>query len=190
MSAQTEQRRQAATALRPPDPQSFRGALGRFVTGVSVVAARHADIPHASTANAFSALSLDPPLVLVCLRRGSRLLDVIVRASAFAVNFLHEDQLHLAAHFANPSRPLGDAGFDGIPWTASPLGAPLLAGAVAHLDCSLRSTADGGDHVICIGKVEGLDCQPGRPLVFVDGFFARVGEWVEEASVPEAWPWI
>lgn len=177
-------------ALEAPEPARFRAALGRFVTGVTVLTATVDGVPHGSTANAFSSLSLDPPLALACLQRGSRLLDRIVVAQAFAVNVLRDDQAHLARHFASRGRPEGVRAFAGTGWTASPLGSPLLPGAIAQLDCVLHATADGGDHVICVGRVEGLATHAGAPLLFRDGAFARIGDWLGQAAVPEAWPWI
>lgn len=191
MSGFVVRERASAAELQPPEgPRLLRNILGRFVTGVSVVTASHDGVPHGCTANSFTSLSLEPPLVLVCLRRGSRLLDIIARSGAFAVNVLHEEQLHLAERFADASRAVGEAEFAGVDWQASPLGSPLLGKAIAQIDCELRSVADGGDHVVCIGRIQALASRAGKPLLFSDGSFARVGEWVEGASVPEAWPWI
>lgn len=176
--------------LVPPGDAVFRAALGRFATGVTVVTTAEDEVPHGATANAFTSVSLDPPLILVCLRRGSRTLAAIDRGRAFAVNVLHERQLEVALRFARPKRAVGQDGFHGIRWSWSPHGSPLLSESVAHLDCSLWSAADGGDHVVCIGLVRALRSKPGRQLVFSDGCFARVAACEPVSPVLEAWPWI
>jgi 3-hydroxy-9,10-secoandrosta-1,3,5(10)-triene-9,17-dione monooxygenase reductase component len=170
---------------------TFRTVLGRFATGVTVVTAMLEGMPYGITANAFSSLSLNPPLILVCVNRGSRFLRALARSQAFAVNILSDDQLHLARYFADVSRVHGS--HDGLAYSVSPLGSPVLDGTNAALDCSQFQTHDGGDHVICVGKVEGLSLnERGRPLLFHGGRFGEVGRmWsAPKDDDPLAWPWI
>lgn len=178
--------------LSRPEPHLFRHALSRFATGVVIVTAMLDEAPYGITVNAFTSVSLTPPLILVCVRRGSRLLTALARSTAFAVNVLSEDQAHLAHFFARAGRVSGPSAFAGVDVEASPLGSPLITGAIAHLDCRLYGTRDGGDHVICIGEVSALACTTQvAPLLFADGRFAEVvPAWPgPDAAEPLAWPW-
>lgn len=158
----------SATYL-PPDSQSFRQVLGRFATGVTVLATATEDGVQAMTANAFTALSLDPPLILVCLRRDSRLLDALGESGRFSVSVLACGQEHVARAMAARDRRPEDT--EGVTWFLDRDGLPLLGGAVAHVHCSVDERLLGGDHEIVIGRVQAMDCHEGAPLLFVDGKF-------------------
>lgn len=149
------------------DPKIFRQAMGLFATGVTVLSTEVDGEVHAMTANAFSSVSLDPPLVLVCLNRGAKMERVLQEGSRFAVNFLGADQEALSRHFA------GGFGNDRDPeFTFTPFaGAPRLVDALAAVVCEVRESFDGGDHVIVLGRV--LDIQVCErdvdPLLFWKG---------------------
>jgi flavin reductase (DIM6/NTAB) family NADH-FMN oxidoreductase RutF len=154
-----------------PDAE-FRRILGHLAAGVTVVTATDADgTSRGLTASAVCPLSLDPPLVLVCVSRTSRTHDCIERAGAFAVNILGEDQEAVARQFAEDSL----AGkFEGVAHRSGPTGAPVLERAAAWVDCSVWASYDGGDHTIFVGQVEAGDAEEGAPLVHYRGGFARL----------------
>jgi 3-hydroxy-9,10-secoandrosta-1,3,5(10)-triene-9,17-dione monooxygenase reductase component len=147
--------------------------MGHFATGVTVVSAVTADgTPIGSTANAVSSVSLDPPLVLVCLRRESQTLRVLTEARRFAVNVLEAGQAGIAQRFAHSSTGLGWAG---VPHRSGLLsGAPLIDATVATIEAEVHQIADGGDHRIVVGRVLDL-AHPDEhvaPLLFYRGAYA------------------
>lgn len=136
------------------DPRALRDAFGAFMTGVTVVTAHDADgSPIGFTANSFSSVSLDPPLVSICLANSSRNYDALANASGFAVNVLSEMQKDISNTFA---RPVEDR-FAAVPWRDGPHGAPVFDGSSAWFDCSMFKTVEAGDHLILIGKVEAFE---------------------------------
>ena len=154
-------------------PDELRQALGRFVTGVTIVTCRdETGAPVGLTANSFNALSLDPPLVLWSLRQASSTIDAFTRASHFAVNVLAADQVDLSRRFARPS----SAKFDAGDWSDGQGGAPLLAGCVAVFECRRRSHHAAGDHVLFIGEVERIGGTASTPLVYHGGHYRTLNE--------------
>jgi len=146
----------------------LRQALGRFVTGVTIVTCRDADgNPVGLTANSFNALSLDPPLVLWSLRRASASIEAFSNASHFAINVLSDAQVDLSRRFARPS----SAKFDEGEWTDGHGGAPLLAGCVAVFECRRDSHQVAGDHVLFIGEVQRIAGSSDTPLVYHAGHY-------------------
>jgi flavin reductase (DIM6/NTAB) family NADH-FMN oxidoreductase RutF len=132
---------------------TFRSVLAEFVSGVTVVTAQWQGVAHAMTATAFCSVSLEPPLVLVCVGRSSRFHGAILGAQAWGVSLLSADQGALARHFSHKGRDLLTQ-FDEIPHTPAPhTGAPLLIGARGWLDCETHAVHDGGDHSIVVGRV-------------------------------------
>jgi flavin reductase (DIM6/NTAB) family NADH-FMN oxidoreductase RutF len=141
---------------QPPTTDDFRRTVSWFVTGVAVMTSVDANgQPHAMTANAVSSLSLDPPLVLVCVARDASMAQVVQSGQLFALSFLSADQRSVSDHFANPDRGYGVVEFDGVATSAGVTGAPLLDGAAAWMDCELHDVLPGGDHLIVVGKVVG-----------------------------------
>ncbi|RZQ61298.1 flavin reductase [Amycolatopsis suaedae] len=127
--------------------------MARFATGITVLTAA-GERPHGMTANAFSSVSLDPPLVLCCVSRAARMHASIVAAGSFAVSILAAGQRETARHFADWRRPAGMAQFDAVGWEPGPrTGAPLLDGALAWLECDLEQAHEAGDHSIFVGAV-------------------------------------
>jgi flavin reductase (DIM6/NTAB) family NADH-FMN oxidoreductase RutF len=154
----------------------FRRTLGCFATGVTVITATdEAGQPRGLTANAFSSLSLDPTLVLVCVDHRSDTFPVIGQANAFAVNILGEDQREVSQRFAGK----GEDKFADVPYRAGQTGAPVIEGALAVIECLVHEAHEAGDHTIFIGSVQHVEHAPGKPLLFFRGNYA---------SLPEATP--
>lgn len=150
------------------DPRNLRNAFGTFMTGVTVVTAQDATgTPLGFTANSFSSVSLDPPLVLVCLAKTSSNYDTLIAAKGFAVNVLSEAQIDVSNTFA---RPVEDR-FAKIDWANGPAGSPVIAGVSAWFDCTMHQTVDAGDHVILIGRVEAFDSTPQPGLGYARGAY-------------------
>jgi flavin reductase (DIM6/NTAB) family NADH-FMN oxidoreductase RutF len=150
------------------DPASFRKALGQFATGVTVVTTRDAGRqPLGLTVSAFCSVSLQPPLVLVCVDHGSETNAAMRESGLFAVNVLEETQEDLSRRFAARGR----AKLQGFPFAEGKLGLPLVAGALAHVECRVRSFHDEGDHTVWVGEVRSLSAHPGRPLLYHAGAY-------------------
>jgi flavin reductase (DIM6/NTAB) family NADH-FMN oxidoreductase RutF len=146
-----------------PDPASFRAAMGKLPTGVTVVSAAG---PAGATANAVCSLSIDPMLMLACLDRGSRTLLAAQAANRFGISVLHAGQEEIARSFATKA-PVADK-WEGIGWSERD-GIPAIDGALVWVACDLRDVIAGGDHVIVTGEVRDLVSSDGDPLVFHDG---------------------
>jgi flavin reductase (DIM6/NTAB) family NADH-FMN oxidoreductase RutF len=141
----------------------FKQAAGAFPTGVAVVTAVGGDGTRVGlTVSSFTSVSLDPPLVLVCVDRRSPSLAVVTASGRFGISILGRAQRALALRFAKPAEDK----FEGLPWRVGLLGVPLLDGAVAHVECVLARVLDGGDHDIVLGHVQRAQAFPGEPLVF------------------------
>lgn len=166
------------TSLRAPsDATRLKSVLGRFCTGVTVISALRDGEPVGFTCQSFSALSLDPPYVCFCPGKTSTTWPRIRGVGEFCVNILAADQEDLCLAFAKS----GSDKFAGVRWTTSPNGSPLLAGAMAWIDCSLEREVDGGDHTIAIARVTDLSAdRDAPPLLFYRSTFGRMespGQW-------------
>ena len=161
------------------DPQHLRQAFGTFATGVTVVTVG-GRMPHGMTANSFTAVSLDPPLVLVCVGRDAVMHDALVEAGRFGVSVLASDQEAVARHFADRRRPLGREQFEVVEWEPGPeTGSPLVTGAATHFECTLWRSYDGGDHTIFLGRLLTLErYAEDDALLFQCGRFHAV-DWHE-----------
>ena len=151
-----EQTADTADTTSTADTAELRAVLGSFATGVTVLTAgRHA--PRAMTANSFASVSLDPPLVLVCVARSAAVHETALAEGAFALSVLSAGQRDLARRFADHRRPRGNREFEGVDTVPGRFsGAPLLRGALAWIDCSLTAVHEGGDHSILLGAVADL----------------------------------
>jgi len=150
----------------PMDDRHFRNALGRFVTGVTVITTRTAEGRlEGLTANSFSAVSLDPPLVLWSLRQSSTLMTTFQEAGHFAVNVLGAWQAALSDHFAKRAPDK----FQNVVHAPGLGGCPLLFGALATFECVKDATITSGDHVVFFGRVEHATYREGEPLIFSAG---------------------
>lgn len=148
----------------------FRSALGTFATGITVITTRGEDHLFGMTANAFSSLSLDPPLVLVCVISDTTGAEMIQGNGIFAVNILGSNQEPISRYFASKDRPRGLDAFSEIAHKTAATGSPILEGAAGFLDCRLHATHDAGDHVIFIGEVLALGFDPEvQPILFHAG---------------------
>lgn len=154
------------------DPARFREIMGHYPTGVTVVTALHRDgTPFGLTANSVTSVSLDPPLVLVCVSEKSSSLGAILASGAFAVNVLGAGAATTAVRFAEVDT---ERRFDGVGYTVGDGGSPILDGVVAWLSCTLYRTFEAGDHLILVGRVQSADAAGGDPLLFVRGRYDRV----------------
>ncbi len=155
--------------------KDFRNTVGTFATGVTVVTTKGVEHAYGMTANAFSSVSLDPPLVLVCVIARSEGSQQIERNECFAVNVLHAEQEPLSRYFASRDRPRGRDAFRDVPHLTSATGSPILEGAVGYLDCRLHAKHEAGDHQIFIGEVVDIGGEAGgEPLIFHGGRYRAV----------------
>jgi flavin reductase (DIM6/NTAB) family NADH-FMN oxidoreductase RutF len=153
---------------KPVDPRALRDAFGCFMTGVTVVTTIDANgTPQGFTANSFSSVSLDPPLLLVSLANSSRNLDSFAKGAGFAVNILAEGQKDLSGTFARPS----DDRFANVYWKKGPIGSPVIAGVSAWFDCTLDQSIPAGDHTILIGRIGGFEATPAAGLGYYRGAY-------------------
>lgn len=165
---------QHATARAPieagdpaADSRALRRCLGQFPTGVTVVTARNGERLVGMAVNSFAAVSLAPPLVLWSIRRESSSAQDFLQAGHYAVSVLADDQVELSQLFgsSHPER------FERARWQAGLHGAPLIEGAIAHLECRLEQVHEGGDHLILLGHVERHARFEGAPLLFTQGHY-------------------
>jgi flavin reductase (DIM6/NTAB) family NADH-FMN oxidoreductase RutF len=149
----------------------FRAALGRFASGVTVVTTRDGDgMLHGITVSAFCSVSLDPPLILICVEKITGSHAVIRDSGVFVVNILDRSQQALSEHFAStlPHK------FEGIDYRTGASGIPVLGDALVSLECRVQKTCDGGDHTIYIAGVEGAEIKDGSPLVYFHGNYREI----------------
>ena len=161
------------------DGRRLRDTMGRFATGVAIVTVEHAGRPHGMTVNSLTSVSLDPPLILVCLARRTRTATAIQARGAFVVNILADRQDALSNRFA---RPGGNERFAGIDVRMNAHGLPELP-ALGHLTCRVHDIHDGGDHHIVVAEVLETRIRERRPLIFHRGRYdtltgdGRDAEW-------------
>jgi flavin reductase (DIM6/NTAB) family NADH-FMN oxidoreductase RutF len=169
----------AAQAHASIDPIALRRAFGTFVTGVTVITTRDDDgTPRGMTANSFTSVSLDPPLLLVCVGKSASSFQAFNAADSFAVNFLHEGQVDVSAIFASKSPDK----FQSVTHDRIHTGAPILTDSLTWFDCSMHNRVDAGDHVILIGQVRAFGTSPSAPLGFCRGRYASVKD-----PLPAGW---
>lgn len=144
--------------------RALRDAFGRFATGVTLVTAPSEIGPIGITANSFSSVSLDPPLILWSPARASRRFEAFASAEHFAVHVLRSDQLDLARAFTHHG-----TAFDGTEMTLSEDGVPRLDDVLARFDCVRHAIHDGGDHAIIVGRITEMTAHAGAPLIFSGG---------------------
>lgn len=146
------------------DPRLLRNAFGRFATGVTVVTTGTSEGPVAITANSFSSVSLDPPLVLWSIGRHSRRFGAFANASHYAIHVLAEEQADLCWRFSRSGADFADLD---LSWNEH--GVPLLPQALARFECGVADRFAAGDHMILLGRVLDLETQDGAPLLFAGG---------------------
>lgn len=158
------------------DPMRFRGALGLFATGVTVVTAHHPSVGLIGiTANSFNSVSLNPPLVLFSVANTARSLRAFLEAPGFAVNVLRKDQKGLSGRFARQ----GEDKWSGVPYVPGRFGAPILPDTMAAFDCVHYAQYEGGDHLIIVGRVVAMEHDvQGEPLLYFGGRYRTLSDEV------------
>lgn len=162
------------------DPLTMRRAIGRFATGVAVVTTSAGGTPHGMTVNSLTSVSLDPPLLLVCLTIGARSTDAVSEAGRFAVNILSARQEHLALRFAQR----GEDHFANLDVARGQHSVPIIPDAFAHLECLMHQEIVAGDHLVVIGQVIGVCERDGEPLGFLGGKFSDI---TVRGNAPTQW---
>jgi flavin reductase (DIM6/NTAB) family NADH-FMN oxidoreductase RutF len=149
----------------------FRAALSRFPSGVTVVTTKdRSGRLHGITVSAFCSVSLDPPLILVCVEKITGSHAALQESNSFVVNILSDEQIELSEHFAST---LNDK-FASIEFVGGIDGLPLIDGAAAILECRLHAQHDGGDHTIFVGRVEKVSVNDVRPLAYLRGGYRSI----------------
>ncbi len=152
-------------------PAAFRELLGRFATGVTVITTVSSDgAPVGMTANSVTSVSLDPPLLLICVDHESTMHRDLAQAAGFVINVLASDQEAVSRRFAENH----DDRFSGIGYRPGPHGAPILHGVLAYIECTRDSSIEAGDHTIFVGRVTGGGAESGHPLVFYRGGYGEL----------------
>jgi len=155
----------------------FRKALGCFATGVTVITVDYEGEVHGMTANAFTSVSLDPQLVLVCVDQKARTHAHLHAKQRFGVNVLASDQRAISQYYAKPARTHEHAEEEaGARFDHTTKGTPVLNGALAYLECRLHTAQDAGDHTIFIAEVEDVVVRDGEPLLFFRGNYREIGD--------------
>ena len=154
------------------DPDSFRSVLGRFASGITVVTTRDAEGRDVGmTVSAFCSVSLEPPLVQVCVDHAASLYAALVVSKGYGVNILAAEQEALSRRFATAE---STRRFDGIGYRRGESGVVLLDDALAHLECRIVGSHDAGDHTLFVGEVESASARSARPLLYYRGGYAQL----------------
>ncbi len=157
----------------PIDKNELRRVMGHFATGVTVVTTRGSDgRPYGLTANAVSSVSLIPPLLLICVDKKAESYPSFEQSRIFTVNILSAEQEELSRRFAVS----GGEKFEGVSYRIGANGAPILGGALAHIECTVTAAYEGGDHVIYLGEVQETETREGKPLLFYRGGYRSLGD--------------
>ena len=155
----------------PISPEEFRSTLARFASGVTVVTSRDdAGRFHGITVSAFCSVSLDPPLILVCIEKPTGSHEALMKTGLFAVNFLSDGQSELSEHFASQAADK----LSGIEHRIGANGTPVLSGCIANLECRVMQKIEAGDHTVFIGQVESALQSGGEPLIYFRGAYHRL----------------
>ena len=157
----------------PIDKNELRRVMGHFATGVTVITTLNkAGQLHGLTANAFTSVSLAPPLLLICVDKKAESYPSFEESKVFTVNVLGDEQEALSRRFAVSG---GDK-FQGVAYRLGANGAPILDGAIAHLECKLAAAYDGGDHTIYLGESQEAETRDGKPRLFFRGGYRELGD--------------
>lgn len=155
----------------PVSPEEFRQALGHFASGVTVVTTRDADgEPQGLTVSAFCSVSLNPPMVLVCIDKTANCYKAFADSGVYVVNILSLDQELISRRLASkePNK------FEGVAYRLGIENIPVLDGVLASVECRVVSLYEGGDHTILVGKVENVMVRDGEPLLYFRGGYVRL----------------
>ncbi len=152
------------------DSQLQRKIMGQFATGVTVITLQDGDDTWGMTANAVTSVSLDPPLVLVCVQRDNQTHPRLKQAGSFAMNILAADQQDLSDRYAY----LGPKDCSGLELSRAVTGAPILPGTLGHVDCEVREIFAAGDHDIFLGEIVAGELAEGEPLLYYQGGYRQL----------------
>jgi flavin reductase (DIM6/NTAB) family NADH-FMN oxidoreductase RutF len=156
---------------RVVDKTEFCRTCAKFPTGVTILTVLDREgSPHGMTASSFTSVSLDPPLILVCVDHRAKILEHLRRTEHVGINVLSEHQRELSDRFARRSQDR----FDGVDWCAGETGVPLIPGVLASFECGLIRLVDAGDHAIVIAEVLRMEYRPGRPLVYFGSAYHKL----------------
>ena len=170
-----------AERLSSFDNRELRSAFGSFMTGVTIVTTAGVDgQPRGFTANSFTSVSLEPPLLMICIGKQAASMEVFRHARGFAVNILSEAQKEISVLFASKRADK----FEAAKWRAGPFGNPLIEGSAAWFDCARYQVIDSGDHIILMGHVEAFSYSDANPLGYARGHYITLG--LEQAAVNAA----
>jgi flavin reductase (DIM6/NTAB) family NADH-FMN oxidoreductase RutF len=151
----------------------YRRTCALFATGITVITTVDKNgHPHGMTVNSFSSVSLDPPLVLVCVDLKNALLGHFLTTASFAVNILGEHQEDVSRRFSTAS----ENRFHGVEWERGTSGVPLLAGVLAWMECGVTQTFEVGDHAVLVGEVRHAWHREGKPLVYFNSSYQNIRE--------------
>lgn len=153
------------------DPDAFRAVMGRFASGVTIVTATDSSgDDHGMTVSAFASVSLDPPLMVMCIDHAASMHDILVSSDYFAVNILASTQEAIARRFADT----GAQRFEGIGYSRGENGAPILDDVLAYIECKRVSSTVAGDHTVIVGETVATSMRNARPLLYYRGGFAQL----------------
>ena len=147
----------------PVDEAQFKLAMSHFASGVTVVSTEHEGTLYGMTVASFASLSLNPPLVLICIEKSVKSHDAIASAGKFGVSMLAREQSEISNRFA--SKKIEDR-FAGVAWSRGDLGLPLIDGAICAIECTVQNQLAGGDHTIFVGEVSSVRTHEAQPLVY------------------------
>ena len=151
----------------------FRRACGRFATGVSIATALDdRGVPHGLTVSSFTSVSLDPPLILICLGHAVTVIDIFRAARYFGISILREDQREFSERFARK----GCDRFDGVDWVRGDTGVPLIPGVLAAIECEVHQRFTAGDHDIFVGEMVRATVEEGSPLVHFASRYRKLAD--------------
>jgi flavin reductase (DIM6/NTAB) family NADH-FMN oxidoreductase RutF len=157
----------------PIEKNELRQVMGHFATGVTIITTlTKAGQMHGLTANAFTSVSLEPPLLLISVDKKAESWPAFEESRIFTVNILADDQEGLSRKFAVS----GGNKFEGVAYRIGANGAPILDGTLAYIECTLYAAFDGGDHSIYLGEIQQAEIHEGRPLVFYRGGYRALGD--------------
>lgn len=163
----------------------FRKALGCFATGVTVITVDYEGEVHGMTANAFTSVSLDPQLILVCVDHRAKTHAHLHARKRFGINILAADQRRISEYYASPARAHDHAEeAAGARFDRTRHGTPVLHGALAYLECKLETAQDAGDHTIFIAEVEDVVVREGNPLLYFRGHYHGIAGSAKNADKP------
>jgi 4-hydroxyphenylacetate 3-hydroxylase, reductase component len=149
--------------IAPVTSEEFRRACGRFATGVTIASVLDREgTPHGLTVSSFTSVSLDPPLILICLGHAVSVIDIFRASSYFGINVLSESQRELSERFARK----GEDRFNDLAWVRGETGVPLIPGVLANIECAMEQRVTSGDHDIFIGEMVASQVADGEPLIY------------------------